>query len=415
MENSQTQLVQKIDIDEIRKDFPVLHQTLYQDKPLVYLDSAATSQKPQMVIDALVEFYENDNANVHRGIHALAHRATLAYEGSREKIRSFINAESNEEVIFTTGTTDAINLVAQTWGRHFLKKNDVVLLSEMEHHSNMIPWLMLSEQTGCQVKYIPVTDSGELDLEEFEHLLNEKVKLVAVTHMSNVFGTINPVEWIIEKAHNNGSLVLLDGAQSAAHFKVDMKALNVDFYTFSGHKMMAPTGIGVLYTKKVILEKMPPFKGGGEMIKDVEYYSFTTASLPHKFEAGTPNIAGAIGFGTAIDYLNKIGMEAIYQHENDLTEYALKRLSEVRSIKIFGSPEKRGGVISFNIGDIHPLDLSQLLDQHGIAIRAGHHCAQPLMKKLGVSSTARASLYLYNTFAEIDKLIEAIDHSLKFF
>lgn len=415
MENTQSQATLTVDVEKIRQDFPILHQTLYDNKPLVYLDSAATSQKPMAVINALEEYYLNDNANVHRGIHALAHRATLAYEGSREKVRKFINAASNKEVIFTMGTTDSINLVAYSWGQANLGMGDAILLSEMEHHSNIIPWQILSANKGFKIRYIKVNENGDLDMDHFDQILDKKVKLVAVTQMSNVFGTINPISEIIKKSHSNGSLVLLDGAQGAAHFSIDVQKCDVDFYAFSGHKMMGPTGIGALYAKEEILESMPPFKGGGEMIRDVEYFSFTTASLPQKFEAGTPNIGGAIGFGAAIDYLTSLGMENIHQYETELGDYARKQLATIKNINIYGDPSNRGGVIPFNVGNIHASDLSQFLDQHGVAIRSGHHCAQPLMKKLGVSVTARASLYVYNTFEEVDILIQAIEDTQRFF
>jgi len=405
----------KIDIQSIRADFPILKQVMYGDKPLVYLDSAATSQKPQIVIDAHKEYYENDNANVHRGIYALAHRATLAYEGAREKVRSFLNAGSNKEIIFTGSTTDAINLVAASWGRKNLTKGDVILLTEMEHHSNVVPWQIVAKEVGAEIQYIPFTESGELDQIAFGQMLNSRVKLLALTHMSNVLGTINPVAEMIRSAHRNGSLVLVDGAQSAAHMAVDVQALDVDFYAISGHKMMGPTGTGALYAKEELLQDMPPVKGGGEMIHLVKKEYFTTADLPHKFEAGTPNIGGAIALGVAVDYLNKIGMDTIHQQEQTLLSYALDKMPQIAGMNIYGDPKLRGGIISFNVADIHPHDLSQVLDQYGVAIRSGHHCAQIALAKLGVESTNRVSFYVYNTIEEIDIMIDALHKSVKLF
>ena len=405
----------KIDIQSIRADFPILKQVMYGDKPLVYLDSAATSQKPQIVIDAHKEYYENDNANVHRGIYALAHRATLAYEGAREKVRSFLNAGSNKEIIFTGSTTDAINLVAASWGRKNLTKGDVILLTEMEHHSNVVPWQIVAKEVGAEIQYIPFTESGELDQIAFGQMLDSRVKLLALTHMSNVLGTINPVAEMIRSAHRNGSLVLVDGAQSAAHMAVDVQALDVDFYAISGHKMMGPTGTGALYAKEELLQDMPPVKGGGEMIHLVKKEYFTTADLPHKFEAGTPNIGGAIALGVAVDYLNKIGMDTIHQQEQTLLSYALDKMPQIAGMNIYGDPKLRGGIISFNVADIHPHDLSQVLDQYGVAIRSGHHCAQIALAKLGVESTNRVSFYVYNKIEEIDVLVDALQKSVKLF
>jgi cysteine desulfurase/selenocysteine lyase len=402
-----------LDIDNIRKDFPILNQTLYSNKPLVYFDSAATSQKPRQVIDALVSYYENDNANVHRGIHALAHRATLAFEATRMKLQQYIKAADKSEIIFTSGTTEAINLVAQTWGPANLKSGDAILLTEMEHHSNLVPWQMLAQKTGCQLRFIPVDESGQLDLSRLDDYFTDKVKLVAVTHMSNVLGTINPIKKLAEYAHARQSLILVDGAQGAPHITLDVQDLDVDFYTISGHKMLGPTGVGALYARKEILEEMPPYKGGGEMIDKVSYDGFTFGALPQKFEAGTPNIAAVIAFSEAIDYINAIGLNAIHAHEVALTEYAIAQLEAIPGIKIYGHAPERGGVVTFNINSVHPLDLTQLLDREGFAIRTGHHCAQPLMAKLGVESSARISFYIYNTFTEIDRFMDGFDKVLK--
>jgi cysteine desulfurase/selenocysteine lyase len=409
-----TSAAQQTSIENCRQDFPIFNQRLYDDKALVYLDSAATSQKPRQVIKALHDYYSLDNANVHRGMHALAHRATLAYEGAREKIRRFIGARYNREIIFTAGTTESINLLAQSWGQENINSGDIILLSEMEHHSNLIPWQMLAKKRGAKLAFVPVDEDGDLDIPAYRELLTEQVKLVAITHMSNVFGTITEAEEIVRLAHANNSLVLLDGAQAVAHMPVDVQELDVDFYAFSGHKMLAPTGIGVLYGKEEHLEAMPPYQGGGEMIHKVEYNDFTTASLPHKLEAGTPNISGAIGMGTAIDYLEALGMDEIHNYELKLTEYLLTAMSEIENIRIFGRPRHKGGVVAFNIDDVHPHDLSQLLDQQGVAIRAGHHCAQPLLRKLGQHATARVSVYLYNTKADIDAFVAAIRTCLPF-
>jgi cysteine desulfurase/selenocysteine lyase len=402
-----------LDIDNIRKDFPILNQTLYSNKPLVYFDSAATSQKPRQVIDALVSYYENDNANVHRGIHALAHRATLAFEATRMKLQQYIKAADKSEIIFTSGTTEAINLVAQTWGPANLKSGDAILLTEMEHHSNLVPWQMLAQKTGCQLRFIPVDESGQLDLSRLDDYFTDNVKLVAVTHMSNVLGTINPIKKLAEYAHARQSLILVDGAQGAPHITLDVQDLDVDFYTISGHKMLGPTGVGALYARKEILEEMPPYKGGGEMIDKVSYDGFTFGALPQKFEAGTPNIAAVIAFSEAIDYINAIGLNAIHAHEVALTEYAIAQLEAIPGIKIYGHAPERGGVVTFNINSVHPLDLTQLLDREGFAIRTGHHCAQPLMAKLGVESSARISFYIYNTFTEIDRFMDGFDKVLK--
>lgn len=404
------------DVETVRKDFPTLQRNV-RGKPLVYLDSAATSQKPQCVIDAEREFYERYNANVHRGAYLIAEEATAAYEGAREKVAQFINAPSKECIVFTRGTTEAINLVAYSWGWTNLREGDEILLTEMEHHSNIVPWQLIAERTGARIKVVPITDDGLFDTDTFERSLTERVKLVAVTHVSNVLGTINPVQEICRKAKEAGAVVLVDGAQAAPHMPVDVQTIGCDFYAFSGHKMCGPTGIGVLYGRIELLEAMPPFLGGGEMIRTVTFERTTFNDVPYKFEAGTPPIAQAIALGTAIDYLTSIGMEQIRAHEVTLTRYALECLKEVPKITIYGNAplEHRGGVIAFNIGDIHPHDLATFLDAHGICIRAGHHCAQPLMRRLGVVATARASLYFYNLPDEIDALVRSLREAVRFF
>lgn len=406
----------ELDVEAIREQFPIFRRTV-RGKRLIYLDSAATSQKPQCVIDAEREFYERYNANVHRGAYLIAEEATTAYEAAREKVAKFINAPSKDCIVFTRGTTEAINLVAYSWGWANLREGDEILLTEMEHHSNIVPWQLIAERTGAKIKVVPITDDALLDMEAFDRLLTERVKIVAVTHVSNVLGTINPVQEICRKAHEVGAVVLVDGAQAAPHLPVDVQAIDCDFYALSGHKMCGPTGSGALYGRKELLEAMPPFLGGGEMIRTVTFERTTFNDVPYKFEAGTPAIAQAIGLGAAVDYLTKIGMERIRAHEVELVAYALEKLREVDSIAIYGAapPEQRGGVIAFNIGDIHPHDLATFLDAHGICIRAGHHCAQPLMRRLGVAATARASFYLYNTPDEIDALVEALHQAAKFF
>ncbi|MCS7263699.1 MAG: cysteine desulfurase [Armatimonadetes bacterium] len=405
-----------LNAEVVRKDFPILQRTVH-GKRLIYLDSAATSQKPKCVIDAEREFYERYNANVHRGAYLIAEEATSAYEAAREKIAKFINAPSKDCIVFTRGTTEAINLVAYSWGWANLREGDEILLTEMEHHSNIVPWQLIAQRTGAKIKVVPITDDGLLDLDEFERLLTERVKIVAVTHVSNVLGTINPVQEICSKAHEVGAIVLVDGAQAAPHLPIDVQAIGCDFYALSGHKMCGPTGSGVLYGRKDLLESMPPFLGGGEMIRTVTFEKTTFNDLPYKFEAGTPPIAQAIGLGVAVDYLTKIGMGRIRAHEIELVAYALERLKEIDGITIYGfaPPEQRGGVVAFNIGEIHPHDLATFLDAHGICIRAGHHCAQPLMRRFDVAATARASFYLYNTQEEIDALVEALEKAEKFF
>lgn len=397
------------DVEKIRRDFPVLNQEVHPGKKLVYLDSAATSQKPEAVLDAMDDFYHRYNANIHRGIHVLAEAATDLYEKAREKIARFVNAGSPEEVIYTRNTTEAINLVAFSWGRKNLKAGDVVVLTEMEHHSNLVPWHMLAEELGIRLEFIPVTNDGLLDLSVYQQLLALQPKLVSFVHMSNVLGTINPAKEMIELAHQAEALVLVDGAQSVPHFPVDVRNLDADFYAFSSHKMCGPTGIGILYGKKKLLENMPPFLGGGDMIKRVQLRSFVPNDLPHKFEAGTPAIAEAVGFGAAVDYLSSIGMEAVAAYEHELTSYALERLEEVPGVWVFGpQTDQKGGVASFTFAGVHPHDVAQIVDAEGIAVRAGHHCAMPLHEKFDLPATARASFYLYNTKDEIDQLVNAL-------
>ncbi|MCB9459953.1 MAG: cysteine desulfurase [Anaerolineaceae bacterium] len=398
------------DIAAIREDFPILHQYHHDAVPLIYLDSAASSQKPYQVIEAIQHYYQTYNANVHRGIHKLSEEATQAYEGVRKKVRNFINAGSRREIIFTRGTTEGTNLVAQTWGRNFLKPGDVILSTVMEHHANIVPWQLLSEQIGVKVMYIPILPNGTLDLAAYERILRENpVKLVTVAHVSNVLGTINPVADMAVKAHDAGALILVDAAQSAPHLPLDVQAIDADFLVFSSHKMVGPTGIGVLYGKRDILEKMPPWMGGGDMIATVTLEGSTWNDLPYKFEAGTPSIAEAIGFGAAIDYLSAIGMDKIHAQEQQMTAYLLERLSEVPGVTVFGpEADKKSAVAAFVVEGAHAHDVAQLLDAEGIAVRAGHHCAMPLHTELGVSATSRASFYLYNTYDEVDVLIEAL-------
>ncbi len=397
------------DVNAVRAQFPVFQRKV-NGKPLVYLDSTATSQKPLAVIEAMDEFYLRYNSNVHRGIHTLSEEATAAYEGARERIARFINARSSREVIYTRNTTEAINLVAYAWGRANLKPGDAVLITEMEHHSNIVPWQILRDLVDIELRVVPVTDDGYLDMEALDRLLDERVKLVSITHMSNVLGTINPVEEIARKAHAVGALILVDGAQSVPHMPVDVQALDIDFLAFSGHKMCGPTGIGVLWGREEILEAMPPFMGGGDMIRRVTLERSTWADLPHKFEAGTPAIAEAIGLGAAVDFLSSLGMANVRQHEIEITAYALEALSEVPRLRLFGprNPHHKGGVMAFTLGAVHAHDVAAVLDREGIAVRAGHHCAQPLMQRYGVVATTRASFYLYTTFEEVDCLVEAL-------
>ncbi len=395
------------DIQAIRSDFPILKRKVNGTK-LVYLDNAATSQKPQQVIDAIVDYYSNYNANIHRGVHTLAQEATDAYENARIKIQKHFNAKEAFEIIFTSGTTHGINLVANGF-TSFLKKGDEVVVSAMEHHSNIVPWQMLCERTGAVLKVIPMNDNGELLLDEYQKLLNPRTKLVFCNHVSNALGTINPIQEIIEMAHRIGAAVLIDGAQAAAHIMVDVQALDVDFYVTSAHKMCGPTGIGMLYGKEQWLNKLPPYQGGGEMIAEVTFDKTTYAELPHKFEAGTPNICGGIAFGAALDYLNTIGLEAIGEYEHELLEYATKRLLAIQGLKIYGTAKNKTTVISFNILGLHPYDIGTILDKLGIAVRTGHHCAQPIMDFYGIPGTVRASFSFYNTKEEIDTLVEGVE------
>ncbi|WP_306565668.1 aminotransferase class V-fold PLP-dependent enzyme [Flavobacterium lindanitolerans] len=395
-----------LDIQSIRAEFPILSQKV-NGKPLVYFDNAATSQKPKVVIDAISAYYEEINANIHRGVHKLSQLATDAYEISRSKIQRHINARHNHEVIFTTGTTHGINLVSNGFAA-ILKAGDEVMVSNLEHHSNIVPWQMLCERTGAKLTVIPMNNQGELVLEEFEKLLSEKTKIVAVNHISNALGTINPIKEIIEKAHKAGAAVLIDGAQAAPHIKPDVQELDCDFYVFSGHKICGPTGSGILYGKEAWLNKLPPYQGGGEMIKEVTFEKTTYAELPHKFEAGTPNIEGGIVLGTAIDYLNSIGFDNIAAYEHELLEYGTQRLLEIEGLKIYGTSKNKTSVISFNIEDIHPYDIGAIVDKLGIAVRTGHHCAQPIMSFFNIPGTVRASFAFYNTKEEIDALVEAV-------
>jgi cysteine desulfurase/selenocysteine lyase len=397
------------DTGKIRADFPVLEREIHPGVPLVYLDSTATSQKPSVVLDAMDGFYRCCNANIHRGVHTLAEESTGAYEIARQKVAEFIGSPSPRQVIFTRNTTESINLVAYTWGRANLNAGDVVVLTEMEHHSNIVPWHILAAEKNIRLEFIPVTEEGLLDLDVYRDLLKLQPKLVAFTHMSNVLGTINPAVDIIRLAHAAGAVVLVDGAQSVPHLPVNVQALDCDFLAFSAHKMCGPTGIGVLYGRKELLEGMPPFLGGGDMIKRVHLRTFTPNELPYKFEAGTPAIAEAVGLGAAVSYLNSLGMEAIAAHEQEIIAYALERLEEIPGVSIFGpSAKHKGGVASFMLKEVHPHDIAQILDGQGVAIRAGHHCAMPLHEKFGIPATARASFYLYNTKEEVDKLVEGI-------
>jgi cysteine desulfurase/selenocysteine lyase len=398
-----------LNIEQIRKDFPILERETKPGTRLVYLDSTATSQKPLPVIEAMNEFYRCSNANIHRGVHTLAEEATAMYEGAREKIAKFINAASPRQVIYTRNTTESINLVAYSWARANLKAGDLVILTEMEHHSNLVPWHMLQAERGIELEFIPVTEDGLLDLDTYRSLLTRGPKLVSFTHMSNVLGTINPAAEIIRLAHEAGAVTLVDAAQSVPHLPVDVQALDADFLAFSAHKMCGPTGIGALYGKAGLLEAMPPFLGGGDMIREVKLRSFRPNSLPHKFEAGTPAIAEAVGFGAAVDYLSQLGMDAVAAHEHEVTEYALERLEEIPGVKVFGpSADKKGGVAAFTLEGVHPHDVAQILDQDGIAVRAGHHCAQPLHEKFNIPATSRASFYIYSTTDEVDLLVNGI-------
>jgi cysteine desulfurase / selenocysteine lyase len=398
-----------LDVAAIRADFPILQTEAYPGIPLVYLDSAATSQKPQAVIAAMDAYYRQYNANVHRGIHRLSEDATAAYEGAREKIARFLNVDDSAQLIFTRNATEAVNLVASSWGRPNLQAGDEILLTEMEHHANIVPWQMIAAERGATIRYIPFTAEGTLDLTDLDTLLTEKTKLFAFTAMSNVFGTINPTAGLIRKAKAVGAVTLVDAAQSVPHFPVDVAGLDCDFLVFSGHKMCGPTGIGVLYGRRALLEAMPPYMGGGDMIRRVRLEGSTWNELPWKFEAGTPSIAEGIGLGAAVDYLSQVGMEAIHAHEQFITGYALEALSEIEGITLYGPPAaQKGGVATFSLRGVHPHDIAQLVDQDGIAIRAGHHCAMPLHHKLGVAATARASFYFYTMTDEVDKLVTSL-------
>lgn len=400
-----------LDVQAIRKQFPALNR-LVKGHPLVYFDNAATSQKPQVVIDALVDYYTNFNANVHRGIHTLAEEATAAFEASRDAARQFINAASREEIVFTRGTTEGINLVAYTWGRKHIKKDDEIIISEMEHHSNIVPWQVLCEEKGAVLRIVPQRN-GELLIDEYEKLLTHNTKLVSIVHVSNALGTVNPVERIIDAAHQVGAVVLIDGAQSSVHLDIDVQLMDCDFFAFSSHKIYGPTGIGVLYGKKHLLEAMPVFQGGGEMIKEVTLEKTTYADLPYKFEAGTPNIADAVVLKTALDFVTGIGKEKIRRHENELLQYATEQLQQLPGLTIIGNAAKKVSVISFVIDKIHPQDVGILLDNRGIAVRTGHHCAQPLMQCYGIPGTIRASFAMYNTKEEIDQLITGLQKAIK--
>ncbi len=412
MQSSQTSF------ENIRKDFPILKRTVRENKDLVYLDNASTTQKPNQVIDAITDFYRNHNANIHRAVYALAEEATELYEQTRDKVADLINIKNRKEIIFVRGTTEAINLVAYAWGRDHLKEGDIIVTTEYEHHSNIVPWQLLTKEKGAKLEYIGMDDDGELILDDLDkYLATGKVKLVTFSLVSNVLGTISDAEKIISKCKAAGVLTLIDGAQAVPHMRVDVEKLGCDFFAFSGHKMLGPTGIGILWVRTSVLETMNPFHGGGDMIREVHKYETTWNDLPYKFEAGTPSIADVVGFGAAIDYLLKIGMDNIRQHEIELTSYALEKLSSIKGLHIYGTRDisKRGGVISFNFADVHPHDVAQIIDGEGIAIRSGHHCAQVLMERLNVAATSRVSFYIYNTKEEIDKLINSLNKVARIF
>ena len=402
------------DIEEVRKDFPILGREVY-GRPLVYLDNAATVQKPRCVVEAMADEYYNVNANVHRGMHFLSQQATELHEAARETVRRFLNARSTAEVVFTRGTTESINLVASCFGEAFMREGDEVIVSEMEHHANIVSWQLVQARKGIRLRVIPMNDRGELLLDEYEKLFNERTRIVSVTHVSNVLGTVNPVRRMIETAHAHGVPVLVDGAQSAPHMAVDVQALDCDFFAFSGHKVYGPTGIGVLYGKESWLDRLPPYMGGGEMIGHVSFDHTTFAGLPLKFEAGTPDYVASTGLARALDYVSRLGMDRIQAHERELTRYALKRLRRIPDMRILGEAEEHDAVVSFLVGNIHHLDMGTLLDRLGIAVRTGHHCAEPLMRRLGVEGTVRASFGLYNTMAEVDALAEGVERVAKMF
>jgi cysteine desulfurase/selenocysteine lyase len=405
---------ERFDVDAVRRDFPILNRSVH-GKPLVYLDNGATSQKPKAVIDAIARYYLEDNANIHRGVHFLSEQATTAYEEARRKVQSFINAGHREEIIFVRGTTEAINLVAQSHGRSFLKAGDEIIVSAVEHHSNIVPWQMLCAQTGARLRVIPINHDGELVLDEYRRLLNDKTKFVSVTHVSNALGTVVPVKAIVAAAHERGIPVLLDGAQAVPHLIVDVQELGCDFYAFSGHKMFGPTGVGVLYGRRELLEAMPPYQGGGDMISLVTFEKTHYNVLPYKFEAGTPNIAGGIGLGAAIDYLQRLPWAQVLAHEGDLLAYATEKLAAIDGLRIIGTAKEKAGVLSFVFDHIHAHDVGTILDQEGVAVRAGHHCAMPVMQRFGVPATTRASFAFYNTREEIDVLAQAIHRALEVF
>ena len=405
-------MAEKFDIEQVRKDFPILDQQV-NGAPLVYFDNAATTQKPQLVIDALNQYYTRDNANIHRGLHTLAERATTGYELTRKKLKDFLNAESTDQIIFTSGTTAGINLVAQTYGRANFSKDDVILVSNLEHHSNIVPWQMIAEEKGAEVRVIPVDEAGVLDMKSYVELLDtNRVKFVAVNHVSNAIGTINPIAYIIEQAHRVGAKVLIDGAQSVAHFDIDVQALDIDFLAFSAHKLFGPTGVGVLYGKRTLLEAMPPYQGGGEMIKEVSIAGTTYNELPYKFEAGTPNIADVYAFGFALDYLKSLPKNAVWEQEKALLDYATEQLMQIDGLRIVGQAPEKIAVVSFVIDGVHPQDIGVLLDKFGVAIRTGHHCAQPLMARYELVGTCRASFAFYNTKSEIDLFVKALNRTI---
>ena len=405
------------DIDRIREDFPILSRKVHCDKPLVYLDNAATSQKPRSVIDALSHYYEHYNANIHRGIHALSEQASDEFEDARERVASFIGSGDPNEVIFVRNTTEALNLVAQAWGRANIRPGDEIVLSEMEHHSNLVPWQLLAQEKGANLKFFRIDDNGEIDPGQIEDLIGERVKVVSLTHMSNVLGTINPVELAAKQAHEVGALMVVDGAQSVPHLPVDVAEMGCDFLAFSGHKMLGPMGVGVLWGRAELLEAMGPFLGGGSMIREVFLDRSTWNELPWKFEAGTPDVADVIALTAAVDYLESVGMDAIRRHEMEIASYAIRALTDLDGVRIYGpqDPSRRGGVVAFNYLDIHPHDIGTIVDREGVAIRAGHHCCQPLMRRLGVAATCRASFYLYNTESETDVLVDALKQARELF
>lgn len=403
-----------MDLNKIRKDFPILSRTVY-NRPLVYLDNGATTQKPRCVVDAITDEYYSVNANVHRGVHFLSQQATELHEASRETVRRFINARSTNEIVFTRGTTESINLLAYSFGEAMMKEGDEVIISTMEHHSNIVPWQLLAERKGIRLRVIPITDEGELMMDEYERLFTEKTRLVSVMHVSNVLGTVNPVRRIIDIAHSHGVPVLIDGAQSTPHFAVDMQELDCDFFAFSGHKIYGPTGVGVLYGKEEWLDRLPPYQGGGEMIKNVSFEKTTFNELPYKFEAGTPDYVATHALAKALDYVSEIGMDNIWHHEQELTRYAMERMAEIPGMRFIGTAPEKDAVISFLVGDIHHLDMGTLLDRLGIAVRTGHHCAEPLMRRMGIEGTVRASFGLYNTKEEVDILVAGIDRVRKMF